>query len=160
MIELEISMHAWEDLHVCGGGTAIEVPAALRDLFSASKVEAAQAAYWRLENSVVVQGQLYDAALATTWVLMAGLATDGVSSVSIVAALELLFQITHGVAHEDEIARGSVSLRESCIDAARTGLWSLYREWEAGTDVAREVLELVETDHRRLEESIRCFRRP
>ncbi len=50
-------------------GSAVGVPQALWDLFSASSEDAAEAAYWRIDNEVIVQGQLHEAAVPTLEIL-------------------------------------------------------------------------------------------
>lgn len=150
LAEMEIRRIPWSTLRQAGG-TAEQVPHALMDLLSASTPELATNAYWRLENHVVVQGQLYQAAEPAVSVLMAALLDDGPRHVRI-GVLELLFQILAGEAHESEIALGNRQVGEACRSRASEGLWVLYREWLHGErDAAREVIELIETDGTRLD---------
>lgn len=108
------------------------------------------AAYWDLENVVVVQGQLHSAALPTVSVLLAGL-LDELSADARDLALELLQQIVMGESDEDEKALGNTDLGDRCRAAARTGLWLVYRE--LGTrrrETAEAILERIEDEKPRL----------
>ncbi|OII68931.1 hypothetical protein [Streptomyces sp. CC77] len=126
-----------------------DVPASLRQLIAA-RTEDEAAAYWGLDNSVVVQGALYGAALPVVPVLPAAL-LDDLSADARDHVLELLYQIVAGEAGEDEAARGSGALGDRCRAAAREGLWLVYRE--LGTrrrDLAEAILDRVEEDRARL----------
>ncbi|WP_175410377.1 hypothetical protein [Streptomyces sp. TRM64462] len=146
---VEIDRVDWAAFRVLGGG-AHEVPEALRRLVAARSEDEAWEAYWRLENAVVVQGALHSAALPAVGVLLAAL-LDELSADARDLVLELLRQITAGEADGDEVACGNGDLGPRCRDAARKGLWLLYRE--LGTrrrETAEAILERVEDDPVRL----------
>lgn len=150
LAEMEISRVPWNTLRQAGG-TAEQVGHALMDLLDASTPELATNAYWRLENHVVVQGQLYQAAEPVVSVLMAALLEGHPSHVKR-GVLELLFQILAGSAHECEIELGNSRVGEACRDRAREGLWVLYQECAHGEgDAATDVIELIESDRTRLD---------
>ncbi|WP_236239993.1 hypothetical protein [Streptomyces sp. CC228A] len=146
---IEIERVDWASFPILGDRPEA-VPESLRRLISAVTEDEAMDAYWGLENVVVVQGQLYGAALPTVPVLLAAL-LDDLSADARDLVLELLFQIVAGEADEEEAARGNVDLGDRCRAAARQGLWLVYRE--LGTrrrETAVAVLERIEDDKARL----------
>ncbi len=149
LAEVEIARTAWADSRTLGDRSS-GVPDALRRLLAAADEDEAMAAYWDLENVVVVQGQLHSAALPTVPVLLAGL-LDDMSADARDLVLELLQQIVMGESDEDEVALGNADLGERCREAARTGLWLIYRE--LGTrrrETAEAILERIEDDKPRI----------
>lgn len=74
----ELSRHDWSALR-CAGGPATDVPQELRGLLAATNGEERRKHYWKLDNNVVVQGNLYEAAVPVVSVLCAALA-DGNAS--------------------------------------------------------------------------------
>ncbi|MET7364411.1 hypothetical protein ABZS61_01035 [Streptomyces sp. NPDC005566] len=149
LAEVEIARTRWEDFRTLGNRSR-GVPEALRRLIAAVDEDEAMGAYWDLENVVVVQGQLHSAALPTVSVLLAGL-LDELSADARDMVLELLQQIVMGESDETEAALGHADLGDRCRDAARTGLWLVYRE--LGTrrrETAEAILERVENDGPRL----------
>ena len=117
---------SWENLHT-SHGDASAVPAAVRLLAGAATREETDVAYWQLDNVVVVQGQVFDSALALIPVLLTllgGELNDPISA----RVLDLLFELQGGDLHEDEIRRNNVSLGDRCTDALAGGL-PLY--WES-----------------------------
>ncbi len=151
---LEIERIDWSSRRTVGG-FAVAIPGALKALLEARTAEDATKAYWKLENHVVVQGQLFDAALAVVPVLLAALAEPSPGYVR-VTCVELLFQIVHGEAHTLEVVAGNAALGAQCRDAAREGLWLLYRELlSEQREGAREVIEVIERSPDRLEHYLR-----
>ncbi|MER6611637.1 hypothetical protein ABT282_38815 [Streptomyces sp. NPDC000927] len=149
LAEVEIARTLWGDFRTLGDRSG-SVPDALRRLLAAADADEAMAAYWDLENVVVVQGQLHSAALPTVSVLLAGL-LDDVSADARDLVLELLQQIVMGESDEDEVALGNTDLGARCREAARTGLWLVYRE--LGTrrrETAQAILERIEEDRPRI----------
>ncbi|MEU3267252.1 hypothetical protein [Streptomyces bacillaris] len=149
LAEVEIARTAWADFRTLGDRSS-GVPDALRRLLAAADEDEAMAAYWDLENVVVVQGQLHSAALPTVPVLLAGL-LDDMSADARDLVLGLLQQIVMGESDEDEVALGNADLGERCREAARTGLWLIYRE--LGTrrrETAEAILERIEDDKPRI----------
>jgi hypothetical protein len=150
LAEIEIARIEWSSLRELTG-TAEKIPAALLDLLSAPTESAANAAYWRLENHVVVQGQLFQAAEAVVSVLLAGLSQSRAQHIRS-SVLELLFQILAGHPDESEMASND-GLGEACKAKAREGLWILYQEMAVGErEAAKECIELIETDKKRLQD--------
>ncbi|MFD7745610.1 hypothetical protein ACFV2V_21620 [Streptomyces sp. NPDC059698] len=149
LAEVEIARTVWEDFRTMGDRSG-GVPDALRRLLAASDEDEAMVAYWDLENVVVVQGQLHSAALPTVSVLLAGL-LDELSADARDLVLELLQQIVMGEPDEDELALGNTDLGDRCREAARTGLWLVYRE--LGTrrrETAEAILDRIEGDRARI----------
>ncbi|UBV44783.1 hypothetical protein LAJ19_16695 (plasmid) [Deinococcus taeanensis] len=147
----EIERHSWSRFRTVRG-PGHEVPRALHDLLGASSPEEVDLAYWKLENGVVVQGQLFEAAEPVVSVLLAAL-QDPLPSFVKFGIGELLFQIVAGEADESEVALGNGELGSRCREQARQGLWTLYRElWSGGLGgLAREILERIELDAVRLD---------
>jgi hypothetical protein len=148
--EVEIARHEWETFRVMGDN-ARKVPSALVGLLAAVSADEAKQYYWRLEGTVVVSGQLFEAAVYVVPVLLAGL-LDDVTDAARGAVLELLYQIVAGESHQDEVARGLADLGEQCRQRAREGLWVLYKQLAnpGYAPAAVEVLELLEVDSARL----------
>jgi len=122
-------------------GTASGVGVALLDLLTASTPEATRDPYWRIENHVVVQGEVFEAAEACTGVLVAALVDERPRHVRI-CILDILFQILGG--SPSPTTGTPPDVLERCQAAAREGLWGLVREAACGErDAAWEVLELI-----------------
>ena len=143
LLERQIGKHPWKDLRVMGGD-ASEVPEALVTLSIADSPQAAEKAYWLLENRVVVQGALFSSAPAVVDVLMAMLSLSPPRWVTI-SILELLFQILSGESHESESARGRDQLASECRSAAMPGFWLICREVASGERAAAlDVLAILD----------------
>jgi hypothetical protein len=146
---VELDRHPWHELRAASGSAA-EIRASLAELLTAGSPDGVEAAYWQLENHVVVQGQLFGVAPCVVSVLLAALLEDSPPFVRI-GVLELLFQILSGESHESEKDKG---LGPKCRELGRCGLWLLYGELEANSPgqsaAAVEVLELLENDESRL----------
>jgi hypothetical protein len=154
LVTLELDRYDWANLREIGG-SAEAVPDAIRGLLSAGAPEEFDRFYWRLENRVVAQRGLYEAALPVVSVLLAALA-DGVPSLVKVFVLSLLLEIVAGAPVPEEVAAGNAGLGDACRDAAREGLWLIYRElWVAKRgsgieDTAVHILREIELDKDRL----------
>ena len=149
LAEIEISRVDWA-AHRQIVGTAERIPAALLDLLNAPTPEAANAAYWKLDNHVVVQGALFQAAEPVVSVLLAALTETRPAHVR-ASLLELLFQILAGEAAGGERALSNDPLAQACKIRARERLWVLYGELSKGErEAVMECIELVETDLARL----------
>jgi hypothetical protein len=112
----EIERYDWSQLRADGG--ALGVPDALIALEYAASAEAAQAAYWKLDNTIVVQGTVYEAALPATRCLLASLLRS--TDVARPQILELLVQIGSGEAIEP--AREHSDLVGQCVIEICRGL--------------------------------------
>lgn len=146
----EANRYRWDRLRTATG-VATDVPEILLNLLQADSEDDAELNYWGLENTLFIQGQLFEAAAPATSVVMAGLA-DGVHGDARVWVLELLFQMVNGVSHRDEAARGLADIGEDCRRRAREGLWLVYRElghkWSH--ELARNIVEILDSDVGRL----------
>ena len=118
-------------------GTTDNTGKALRNLLSAPTADAARQAYWQLENHIVAQGTVFEAAVPATMVLMAALAGELPIHVRI-AVLDLLYQILSGTADATEVAAGNGSTVDRCRNHAREGLWGLVHESINGPEETRE----------------------
>ncbi len=98
-MEWELSRHPWASLGAAGSAAA--VPDALRDLVGARDAAAARDAYWRIDNTVVVQGALHEAAEATASVAVVALGRCGPAGRA--RLLELLGQIGAGEAADADL---------------------------------------------------------
>src|SRR5262245_29410747 len=121
-VALELGSWEWPQLRIIDRDAA-HVPDALRDLLQCETADEAEAAYWRIENSVVVQGQVFSAAPATVSTLVAALSSGTLPRWVTISALELIFWMVNSGPHEGEAA----DLTERCCAAAREGLWLFYR---------------------------------
>ncbi len=134
-------------------GTAEGVPAAIDAMVHAQSREAANEAYWRIDNHVVVQGQLFEAAEATAQVLADRICAEDFSDEGLPRALDLLVEIAWGEADQTEFELGNESLGERCRQQIRNRLPCLYRvPW--GSD-ERVLLGLVDVIVRVDTETIR-----
>ena len=134
----------------------------MKDLLNAKSPEEAEKLYWKIENNVFVQGQLFEAAEYLVPVLMASLMEVREDFIK-TNIFELLFQIVAGEPHQYEIALGNSNLAEKCRAKAREGLWILYKELINGdntsSEMAFEILQRIETDFSRLETFLKAKRR-
>jgi hypothetical protein len=106
----DIERYDWA--HLRAMGSAAGVPAAIEALCRASSKAQSDDAYWRIDNVVVVQGRLFEAAFPTTVCLTSGLRTC--SSVSQPDVLELLVQLGNGTPDPSESLLGSSNLAQLC----------------------------------------------
>lgn len=151
LVENEIAIHDW-GRQMEADGPADRIPDALRELLNASCPDDTVKAYWRLENHVVVQGALFEAAVSTVSVISSALARPQWPTWVMIQLLELLFQIVSGESHVDEVARGVGNLGEQCRGEARKALWLLYAILASGKQqrAISEILERIEESPRRL----------
>lgn len=127
-------------------GSGERIREALLSLLAAEDPEAADAAYWRIENHAFIQGELFEVAEACVAVLMASLLDPRPPWVRI-ASLEILFHVLSGHASNNNITPRD--LKERCVRSVRDGLWLIVREAIDGQrDSAMELLELLNESHR------------
>ncbi|MGK4000060.1 hypothetical protein [Sorangium sp. So ce1024] len=135
----------WAGIHEVDG-TGERVRDALSDLLNAESPEESTRVYWRIENHVVVQGELYEIAEACASVSVAALVDPRPRFVRI-ALLDLLFQILGGYASSSSFTPANIV--ERCHRAAREGLWVLIDEAIHGErEAARDVLRLLGEEER------------
>ncbi len=150
LAELELRRWDWSMFRQASGNAG-HVPDAIRALLRSSSAEEADGPYWKLENHIVRQGKLFEAALPAVPVLVAALVWAERPSWVRAALLDLLFQLVNGTAHETERVLSDIDLAGSCRAAAREGLWVFYRELIDGEqDAAKDLLVEIETDRARL----------
>ncbi len=107
----EINRHNWSLLRAEGG--AIGVPTAICALEKATTEDEALNAYWRIDSTVVVQGAVHQAALATVSCLLQALpcCTD----IARPHILELLVQIGSGTPAPSELEADEADLIGQCL---------------------------------------------
>jgi hypothetical protein len=128
----------WSGLR-SSNGNGEGVRHAIEQLLASDSGDAAQRAYWGIENYALVQGELFEVSEACSSVLVAALADPRERWVRI-AVLELLFQIVSG--HASSTPSTPLDLKRRCHEAVREGLWLLFREALTGErDAALDVLE-------------------
>jgi hypothetical protein len=126
----EIERHDWARLRSAGASAG--VPEGLRALAEATSREAAEAAYWKVDNVVVLQGSLFEAAVAATSALLMVLQTC--SNVARPLVLELLVQIGSGEPDPSELAAGMGDLQTRCIQELQRGMALFAYLLEHGTE--------------------------
>jgi hypothetical protein len=129
----EAERYDWSKLRA--QGTAIGVPAALEAIQKASTAEEAEEAYWRIDNTVIVQGALHESAAATAAcaiTLLPRCLPPGRAFL-----LELLMQIATGEPAPDETPIAGDSVGQLCSREIRSG-YALYLDLlERGDDDER-----------------------
>jgi hypothetical protein len=154
-VSVELNRYDWGTLATVEG-TAAGVPAAVAALVAATTEAEAEHAYSEtsLDNVVVVQGNLFQAAVPLVSVLCAALA-DELPAAAHSEVLRLIAEIVRGDTHHTEVEAGRPDLPERAQERARAGLWLFYRELLHGSEVnaeyAEEILDYVETDRARYE---------
>ena len=133
-------------------GSGVGLPRAFEDLSTATSKEAAEDAYWRIDNEAVVQGELYEAAVPTLEVLlsMASTIPPGPARKSVA---ELIQQIVFGQPHSLEVELGNAGIATACTSLASRAVWTFYG-WLTDTDsdvreCALLTLHKIDTDERR-----------
>jgi hypothetical protein len=133
-------------------GSASGVPEAFRRLLEATSDAEADDAYWKLDNRVVVQGQLFDSAPRLVPVLLAALAHVA-SAVATIYVLDLLVEILDGEADQSEVARGNADLGAEARRAAREGVWLAHHLASSPEASVREralmIVHAIDPDHDR-----------
>jgi hypothetical protein len=154
-VSMELSRHDWGSLQSVEG-TAAGVPSAVAALVAATTEAEAEHIYSEtsLDNVVVVQGNLFEAAVPLVSVLCAALTEDLPASAR-TETLRLIAEIVRGDTHRTEIEAGRPDLEVRAQELARAGLWLFYRELlhgsEANAEYTEEILDYVETDRDRYE---------
>lgn len=131
---------AWKNYDTING-EASDLVVAINELLSANDAESAEAAYWKLENRIVVQGTVYSAAVPATSILVAAL-MDTLPMPVRISILDLLFQILTGASYEP-----SRDLIGECKKRMTEGIWLIVREFAFGPrEAARDLLERLDHD--------------
>lgn len=101
LVDASLSIVDWDGQRTGASGTGEAVSEAFQALLVAESDDEAVAAYWELDNRVVVQGQLFKAAVSLIPALLAALLAN-VAEPARYWLIELLIQIAHGEAHASE----------------------------------------------------------
>jgi len=125
----ELERHDW--VHLRASGSAHNVPVAIMALLNANNETDADKAYWRIDNTVVVQGALFEAAVATAQCLVVGLAECTLAARPRV--LELLLQLSSGEDAPEETELGTSDLAGQCIAQVCLAVSILLKVLESGT---------------------------
>ena len=149
----------WASLRTAHGDAA-HVPDALVRLHS-DREDARRSAYWQLDNYVVLQGSLFEAAPFVADELIRMLGADMTSATRILV-YELLYEIHNGYAPDtDSVIRDgrSLPLREACQRTVSDAL-PLYRAdlMTADATLRKEVVDLLASMDERHEEAAALFR--
>jgi hypothetical protein len=136
----------WSELQLAHGHAG-HVPVSVRGLLSADEREV-NAAYWKLDNGVVLQSDLYEAAAYLPGILIELL--DHATPAGKAAILNLLFEIGNGYAPSDRRLRfltsGDGKLQPITAGTAPSLQETCRREVAAGIERYRE--ELQNSDQR------------
>jgi hypothetical protein len=142
LAERMLALPDWQALREASGN-ARDIPDAVLALAAADSEPKASEAYWRLDNNVVVQGQLFECALPLVSVILALLAGD-LPEPARPRLLELLYQIVVGRTAVSEFERGNRDLAERCRTEVVKGLWLYYKDLLNPTSAVQKVaLDLV-----------------
>lgn len=132
-------------------GTGGGLPQAVRELAAADTDAAAQHAYWQIDNEVVVQGELHEAAEPLLQVLLSlvGCMSSPFGRRSVV---ELIQQIVCSEVRESERILGNSAIADRCRAAAVEAVWMFY-SWlsEGDTDIVECALLIIDAVDTRLE---------
>jgi len=150
VIESLIRSVRWDEMRSLNG-SAEHVPAALRDLLS-DNLDVINRAYWKLDNHVVVQADLFEAAYYVIPILLQML-REGIDTGRI-RVYDLLFEICNGhgqcgemlkTAHGEELL-----LRVACRQEIRRGIElfeaDLHNQDEEFSRNARDLLECLDEE--------------
>lgn len=103
-------------------GPADFVPGAIDRLLCASTAAEATQAYWELDNRVVVQGQLFEAAEQVSRELVRRICAGEASPSGLPGALDLLVELAYGESDASEIEAGNPDLGRRCRAQIADGL--------------------------------------
>lgn len=153
IVERLIEQIEWDQLRSASGPSSF-VPGAVRELLGSSSYDEAEAAYWKLDNDVVVQGQLFESARWIIAPLLVVLSQPRPSFVREQVA-NLLVEIAFGEPHERELeAGGEPGLGQHCVDELRGGLSAFYAMLDDPVPVLRlgglDLLDVAEQNRHRL----------
>jgi hypothetical protein len=126
----EIDRYDWRNLRA--QGTADRVPEAIMQLVRAKTQEEAEGAYWKIDNTVVVQGALHESAVPTARCLVIGL--QQCTAAARPRILELLVQLAGGEPSREELARGNDSLARHCVRELYLAAGCFLALFETGTE--------------------------
>jgi hypothetical protein len=129
----ELIRYNWSELRAMSGASS--VPNAFETLQAATDDDIARQAYWRIDNHVIVQGALYEAALPTT--RCACHLLSECTQTSRVYMLELLVQLCTGEVDPSEISKGNEQLAKNCRAQLIYIVETLFQILETGHETER-----------------------
>jgi hypothetical protein len=138
-INQTIEKYDWAKLFI-STGDARSIPERICGLISAANEPEAKHWYFLLEDYVVVQGGVYEAALPSIDLLITALKYCTISGVATAYIYELFYQILHGVADVDAIRRGNCFEVDKCKELVGQNLELLRCKC---TPEAVEILNLI-----------------
>jgi hypothetical protein len=142
-------------------GSSEFVPEAIKALLNAATEEQAESAYWRLDNRVVVQGQLFESAQWVIAPLLLGLVSNRPGFVRQNVA-NLLVEIAVGEPDETELSVGNELLGAQCRAELKGGLWVIYALLDDPLPMVRlgalDLLDVVEDNRTRLASAVSHLR--
>lgn len=145
----------WSGLRSVVGGAEF-VPSAVARMVHATTAEDASSAYWELDNRVVVQGQLFEAAVWAVRAVCAAICEGEPTVFGLGRALDLLVEIAVGEPDESELALGNADLGILCREEIGQHL-RCFRGFAASEDdrtllAVLDLLDIVEVDRKELRE--------
>jgi len=126
LVEVVLGVVDWGRQRTGAVGAGDVVPTALGGLIAADTDEDALRSYWELDNRVVVQGQLFEAAVALIPALLAGLLAN-LKEPARYWLMELMMQIADGESHSSE---RDPNLGDAARSGLMEGLWVIYAQME------------------------------
>jgi len=148
----ELSRHNWKS-YSCGcGQTAEHVPADFAAFMGAAPESVAQKTFRDgLDNHVIIQSNIFEAAIPATSVLIAALGSWP-SSAHRRRIITRIRGIVGAETFHAEVDDGRVDLELAARETARAGIWNIYRSLvEDASPSALYTLEYIEPDEARLE---------
>lgn len=159
LVEYNIQLVDWNALRIIVDRSPGDIPSALLDLSHAQTEAEAENAYWRLDNRIIVQGQLFEAAEYVIEPLLAAL-TGELSVHAKRAMCDLFIEICGGVPDQSEAALGNNELGERSRAAIRAGLLLVYSLLNDLDEGVRErtllIIAAVDEDEARLSRVLRA----
>lgn len=153
----ELKFFEWDRLRAAG--SAEEIPIAIEALLGAETAQAAEEAYWRIDNVVIVQGALFQAALPTLRCLLVGL--HQCTRVSREFVLELICQIASGELAPREFEEGNSNLISDChrelLTATSTFFALIENATENEKDLCVDILGIAACHHAGLRERVKRY---
>jgi hypothetical protein len=147
----ELNQVKWQNLRTMQGNAA-HIPEAFSEMTFAVSEEVGRTAYNNLDNSLVVQGQLFEAAEHLIPFLILG-SLKG-TEIGKWLCLDLLVEIAGGYSDSSEDEIGNINLEFRCKEAVRRGIPVYYHFLESADmrtrDCAAIILAWVESEHERL----------
>ena len=137
----ELERPKWSELRTLIG-FADFVPNSLRKLTDATTTEEIYEAYWNLDNRIVVQGSLFEAAEYVIPILLNMLqnASDPIKA----SILELLIQMADGWNDKTEVSLGNTWLKDRCHREVQRGIAIfVFHLNSESADIREHCVELI-----------------